>query len=103
MVQRSNILAGGTIHKHAIKNVHANHLVAQVLALCLGCLQQFAIVLQVDAVAVVDTSLRRGDTHHVQLQSVALHQRFVLIANLLNQLATHGTHTADEQVKHLVL
>ena len=28
LVQRCNILAGGTIHKHAIKNVHANHLVA---------------------------------------------------------------------------
>ena len=42
-------------------------------------------------------------TNHVELEAALLHQFLALAADLLQQTAAHGTHTADEQVEHLIL
>ena len=58
LIQRSNVLACRTVYKHRVKNVHSQHLVAQVLSLSLSLFKKLAIVLEVDAVAIEHASLR---------------------------------------------
>ena len=102
LVEGCDVLAGGTVYEYRIEDVHLHDGIAQFLFRQRCIRQLFLIVGEVDTVTVEDVFLRRGDTHHVEFQSVALHQYLVLRANLFDEHATHRSDTADEEVEHLI-
>ena len=61
-----------------------------------------AVVHEVEPVAIEDGLAAAGYAYDVELEAVALLQLLVLRAYLLNQVASHGAHSADEEVEHLV-
>ena len=57
LIERCYILACSTVYEYAIENIHSKHLVAKILSLCLWCFKQFAIIIQVDTIAIENSSL----------------------------------------------
>ena len=102
LIQGGNLLAGGTIDEHRVEDVHLDDGTGQTFRGIGGVSQLLFISGKVDAVTVKDILLRSGDTHHIQLQSLAHHQFVVLLMNLLYQHAAYRSSTADEEVEHLV-
>ena len=103
LVESGYILAGCTVYKHAVEDVHRQDGIAQNLwSARVRILQFLAVVLEINTIAIEDGVLGRSDTHHVELQFAALHEVGILVFDLLDELSAYGTHTADEEVQHLV-
>ena len=103
LVNLCHLLARRAVDEHAVEAVHFYNGVAQLALVALvGVCEQFAIVGEVDAVAVEECLLRGGYAHHVQLQTLCALQLLILIVNLFEQLSAHCAHAADKEVEHLV-
>ena len=103
LVESCHIGRGGTIHKDAIEDVHADDLVAKTLEIALGgLLQLLAHVLQVQSLAGEHGIVTRGYANDIELEAEFAHEFLALLAYLLYKAAAHGAHTTDEEVEHLV-
>ena len=103
LVESCNLLAGSTVNEDRVEDIHLDDLLAHVLRVSgEACTQNLLVVIEVDTIAIEYEVGDIRDTDHVQLQATRLHQELLLGANLLEQHATHGTDTADEDVEHLV-
>ena len=104
LIEGSHIGRGRAVDKHRVEDVHADDFLFQSVDVTgLGSIKLFLISTQVDAVAIEDGFLRRGNAHHLQLQLSRLLQLLVLRIDLLNEVAAHSANAADEEVEHLVL
>ena len=59
-------------------------------------------MLQVDAFAAEERFRSVGNTHHIQLETVLLHQLLALTLNLFDETSTYRADATDEEVEHLV-
>ena len=103
LIEGSHIFRCRTVNENRIKDVHVEHILAQFLRRAgFRSLQLFAVMIQVDAVAVENGILRTCDSHHIQFQTVALFQLLILVSYLFDEFASYRSHSADEEVEYLV-
>ena len=102
-IEAGHFGTGGTIDEDAVEDVHANDLVVKPLDVTLWrCCELFAEVLQIDTFASEHRIVSACNTHDIELESEFALQLFLLLMNLLNEAATNGSNTTNEEVQHLV-
>ena len=103
LIHRRHIAARRTVHKHAVEDVHPYYSGLKPLRVArFRPVEQFAVVVQTDAVAVEHRLMARCHAHHVELQPLLLHQLRLLRLYLFKQVAAHRSDAADEEIEHLV-
>ena len=104
LVKPCHLGTGSTIHKHAVKDVHANHLVMQTLYVAvLRIGQELTEIAQFQSVTRKDRLVTAGNSHHIQFQTHLVHQFLPLLGNLFDKASANGTHSGNEQIEHLIL
>ena len=104
-IQGSHSCACRTVHEYGVKDIHADNLVTKRIqrAFLTFLRQFFAKASQVKSLAAEDCFGSIGNTYHIQLQAVLLHQFLTLAVNLFYQTAAYRTNSADKEVQYLIL
>ena len=90
------------IDKDGIEDVHAQDGFAQNgrRTLVGRSLELSLPIVEVDALAIEDTLARVGQTYDAKLQVLVLLQVCLLVANLVDQIATNDTHASKEDIEN---
>ena len=103
-VECSHLVAGGTVNKHRIEDIHTDDLCLEALQIALSTSHKcLTVVVEVYAIAVKCCIMPTYHTHHIELEATLLHQSLALATYLFYEAASHSAHTTDEEVEHLIL